>query len=88
MANPKTQTITEEIQKLQNSYEEADTNTATDEDEKMIQVVLKSGVSLEAVTRFLVLRLREVERDNLAMERRAGTTQSQILQMQARGEWK
>ncbi len=76
-------TETEMLTTLTNNWDEADTNDLTSEDEKMYNVVLSTGVTNEVKIKFLITKLRETERENRDLTRRAGMSQRDMLKMQS-----
>ena len=84
MAKDKTilPTDAEMLTTLTNNWDEADTNDLTSEDEKMYNVVLNTDVTNEVKIKFLITKLRETERENRDLTRRAGMSQRDMLKMQ------
>ena len=76
-------TETEMLTTLTNNWDEADTNDLTSEDEKMYNVVLNTDVTNEVKIKFLVTKLRDTERENRDLTRRAGMSQRDMLRMQS-----
>ena len=76
-------TETEMLTTLTNNWDEADTNDLTSEDEKMYNVVLNTDVTNEVKIKFLVTKLRDTERENRDLTRRAGISQRDMLRMQS-----
>lgn len=85
MAKDKTilPTEAEMLTTLTNNWDEADTNDLTSEDEKMYNVVLNTDVTNEVKIKFLITKLRETERENRDLTRRAGMSQRDMLKMQS-----
>jgi len=90
MAKDKTilPTETEMLMTLTNNWDEADTNDLTSEDEKMYNVVLNTDVTNEVKIKFLITKLRETERENRDLTRRAGMSQRDMLKMQSERAFK
>ena len=76
-------TETEMLTTLTNNWDEADTNDLTSEDEKMYNVVIDTNVTNEVKIKFLVTKLRDTERENRDLTRRAGMSQRDMLRMQS-----